>query len=83
MAILEYQNNALGITRQVVPGTILCSSFIPPEPIVPSPTVNYCQNAVASPLSATGSSLLWYTVAAGGVGSSTAPTPVTTSAGTI
>jgi gliding motility-associated-like protein len=53
----------------------------PATPAVTSP-VNYCHNASAVPLSATGSSLLWYTVAVGGVGSSTAPTPSTTSVGT-
>ncbi|WP_431210937.1 hypothetical protein ACQ86N_34065 [Puia sp. P3] len=40
-----------------------------------------CQNSVASPLAATGTGLLWYTVSAGGVGVSTAPTPSTVSAG--
>ena len=50
-------------------------------PIVISP-VTYCQNATASPLSATGSGLLWYPTPTGGIGSSTAPTPSTTTAGT-
>ena len=50
-------------------------------PTVTSP-VNYCQNATATPLTATGTSLLWYTTATGGTGSSTAPTPLTTTAGT-
>jgi hypothetical protein len=45
-------------------------------------TVNYCQNATAIPLTATGTGLLWYTVATGGTGSATAPTPSTTAAGT-
>jgi len=48
----------------------------PPPPTVSSP-VNLCQNATANPLSATGTSLLWYTTATGGTGSSTAPTPNT------
>ncbi len=43
--------------------------------------VNYCQNATATALSATGTNLLWYTAATGGTGSATAPTPVTTVAG--
>lgn len=43
--------------------------------------VTYCQNAAAAPLTASGSNLLWYTVATGGTGTSTAPTPVTTSGG--
>ncbi len=53
----------------------------PIAPTVTSP-VNYCQNAVAVPLTATGSNLLWYTTATGGTGSTTAPTPSTTSPGT-
>ncbi|MFZ4107118.1 hypothetical protein, partial [Flavobacterium sp.] len=52
---------------------------IPPAPIVAP--VTYCQNAVASDLTATGSSLLWYTAATGGTGSATAITPVTTLSG--
>jgi 1,4-alpha-glucan branching enzyme/nitrous oxide reductase accessory protein NosL len=52
-------------------------------PVAPTvtPTVTYCQNATATALTATGSNLLWYTVATGGTGSATAPTPSTTSAG--
>ncbi len=50
-------------------------------PTVSSP-VNYCQNATAIPLTATGTNLLWYTNSTGGTGSSTAPTPSTTTAGT-
>ncbi|MBI5541954.1 MAG: gliding motility-associated C-terminal domain-containing protein [Bacteroidia bacterium] len=53
----------------------------PAAPAVTSP-VNYCQNAVAGQLSATGSGLLWYTTATGGTGSGTAPTPSTTTVGT-
>lgn len=52
----------------------------PSAPTVTSP-VNYCVGATASALTATGTSLLWYTSSTGGVGSSTAPTPTTTSAG--
>jgi Pyruvate/2-oxoacid:ferredoxin oxidoreductase gamma subunit len=53
---------------------------LPAAPTVTTP-VTYCQNATAVPLTATGSNLLWYTVATGGTGSSTAPTPSTTIAG--
>ena len=52
----------------------------PAAPTVTSP-VTYCQNATATPLTATGVSLLWYTVATGGVGSATAPTPSTAATG--
>ncbi|SEI82725.1 Por secretion system C-terminal sorting domain-containing protein [Dyadobacter sp. SG02] len=58
---------------------------VPAAPTVTSP-VNYTQNAVASALSATpgtGGALNWYgTNETGGTGSSTAPTPATTAAGT-
>jgi hypothetical protein len=54
----------------------------PSNPTVPSATVNYCVGAPASQLSATGSNLKWYTVASGGTGNTTAPTPNTGSAGT-
>lgn len=52
-----------------------------PLPTATSP-VNYCQNATATPLQATGTNLLWYTTATGGTGSPTAPTPSTTTIGT-
>ncbi len=51
-----------------------------PAPTVTSP-VNYCQNATANQLTATGANLLWYTTATGGTGSPTAPTPSTTTIG--
>ncbi len=46
-----------------------------------SPIV-YCLNSAPAVLTATGTSLLWYTVPVGGVSSINAPTPVTTTAGT-
>lgn len=56
----------------------------PPLPVVTTP-VTYCQNVVASPLSATataGNTLLWYTTATGGTGSATVPVPSTAATGT-
>ncbi|UPT71266.1 MAG: gliding motility-associated C-terminal domain-containing protein [Flavobacterium sp. JAD_PAG50586_2] len=54
-------------------------------PVVLTP-VNYCQGATATPLAATapnsGDSLLWYTQAIGGNGTTTAPTPQTATTGT-
>ena len=61
-------------------GTIIVTP-LPAAPTVVSP-VNYCQNAAAVPLTATGTNLKWYTVATGGVGSATAPTPSTAVIGT-
>jgi glycosidase len=55
-------------------------SCITATPTATSP-VNYCLNAVSVPLTATGTGLLWYTTAIGGTGSTTAPTPPTTTAG--
>ncbi|SEG12916.1 gliding motility-associated C-terminal domain-containing protein [Halpernia humi] len=54
----------------------------PSAPTVSSP-LNYCQNSVATSLTATGTNLLWYTSATGGTGSTTAPTPNTSIAGTF
>ncbi len=56
-------------------------STTPAAPGVTSP-VSYCQGTAAVPLTATGTNLLWYTVATGGVGSATAPTPSTAAVGT-
>uniref|UniRef100_UPI0025C0B272 choice-of-anchor A family protein n=1 Tax=Flavobacterium sp. TaxID=239 RepID=UPI0025C0B272 len=50
-------------------------------PVVTTP-VTYCQDETATALTATGSNLKWYTAQTGGVGSATAPTPVTTAVGT-
>jgi hypothetical protein len=54
----------------------------PSTPLVSTP-VNYCINQTSVQLSATGSNLLWYNSISGGFGSSNAPTPNTSVAGTI
>ncbi len=51
-----------------------------PAPTVTTP-VTYCQGAIATALTATGTALKWYTVATGGTASTTAPTPSTATAG--
>lgn len=54
---------------------------LPPVPLVTSP-LNYCQFRIIQPLTATGTgSLIWYTSASGGIGSSTSPIPSTANAG--
>jgi len=63
--------------RVVITVNVLAAT---PAPVVISP-VTYCQNAIATPLTATGTNLLWYNTANGGIGSTVAPLPVTTSAG--
>jgi len=55
---------------------------IPNTPTVTTP-VMYCENASATALTASGTSLKWYTAATGGTGSAAAPTPATATAGTI
>ena len=54
---------------------------LPAAPSATSPVV-YCQGVTATALSASGTGLLWYgTNATGGTGSSSAPTPITTTSG--
>lgn len=54
----------------------------PLAPVVTSP-VRYCQNNTTNPLTATGTNLLWYTAAAGGVGSNIPPIPNTSTVGSV
>lgn len=54
---------------------------IPNAPIVTTPVIA-CQNTAAA-LSATGASLLWYTAATGGTGTSATPIPSTATAGSV
>ncbi len=63
--------------------TVLSVVLVPAAPVVVSP-VTYCQNATATALSATAlpsHTLLWYANAVGGVGSTTAIIPSTTTVG--
>lgn len=58
---------------------------VPDTPVAVS-EYNYCQFQTAGRLTATaspGNGLVWYTTATGGVGSATAPTPSTATAGTF
>ncbi|MFY7886062.1 MAG: T9SS type B sorting domain-containing protein, partial [Dolichospermum sp.] len=55
---------------------------LPAAPLVNTP-INFCLNNSSVSLTATGSNLLWYTVPTGGNGSVTAPTPITSAAGTF
>lgn len=85
-----FSNVAPGSYSIVAKNASGCTSginiVVNPAPAPPSaPAVNpvaYCLNATAAALTATGNGLLWYTVAAGGTGSSTAPIPSTATAGT-
>ena len=73
------QTNAFGC-ESLRDSIVVKINVAPPAPIVTSP-VNYCVGATASPLTAIGTGLKWYTVPYGGVGSSTAPTPSTATVG--
>jgi hypothetical protein len=64
----------------VLQGPLPCTT--PAAPIVTA-SVAYCLNAPATALTATGTSLLWYTTSVNGTGSPTAIIPETTTAGTV
>jgi hypothetical protein len=82
----------VGSTTYYVSQTASCESpraaivvninVTPAAPTVTSP-VSYCQGNTATVLTATGTNLLWYAAPTGGTGSTTAPTPLTTTAGTF
>jgi pectate lyase len=61
--------------------TTITVNAAPAAPSILTSQITYCEAAIASQLSATGIGLLWYTVSAGGAGSTTAPTPLTSVAG--
>ena len=71
-------------TSPTVTGSVSSTFTINAIPVAPTAAtpVNYCTGQTASALTATGSSLKWYSVANGGIASSTAPTPATASAAT-
>ena len=64
-----------GVESALVPYTI---TIKPLQPTIAP--ITYCQNDVAVALTATGSSLKWYTTASGGTATTTAPTPSTSNA---
>ncbi len=72
-----YDNNNAVTTSAARTITIKAA---PNKPTVEG-TVNYEKDETASPLSAVGTSLKWYTSSTGGTGSSSAPTPSTSSIG--
>lgn len=70
--------NGIESERIAIAVTILTT---PAAPIVISPVI-YNVNAIAVPLTATGTNVKWYTTATGGIGVITAPTPSTAVVGT-
>jgi glycosidase len=75
-----YVSQTVGICEGPRANIVVSVTALPTAATVLTP-VTYCQNATAVALTATGTNLLWFTVATGGTGSATAPTPVTTTAG--
>lgn len=63
--------------RLAVPVTVFEK---PPLPVVPGMVV-LCRNETATPLTATGQNLKWYSTATGGTGNTNAPVPTTTTSG--
>jgi gliding motility-associated-like protein len=63
--------------------TLIVTITAKPSAPVVTATLFYCQGQTAPALTATGSNLLWYTVATGGTGSSIAPVPSTATAGPL
>ncbi|MBC7556053.1 MAG: gliding motility-associated C-terminal domain-containing protein [Chryseobacterium sp.] len=75
--------NILSPNCQVISTPIILKiNGYPSAPVVTSP-LNYCQNSPATALTATGTNLLWYTSATGGMGNTTAPVPNTSVSGTF
>jgi hypothetical protein len=70
--------NGCESTRAMIAVTV---NALPSAPSVISP-VSYCQSATSTALTATGTTLQWYTSSTGGTGSVTAPIPSTSTAGT-
>ncbi len=81
---VSQKNNTTGC-EGVRASILVTINSTPPAPDVTD--ISYCQNAAATPLTATadaGHTLLWYgTNATGGTSSTTAPTPSTASAGVV
>ncbi|MBS1644495.1 MAG: choice-of-anchor J domain-containing protein, partial [Bacteroidetes bacterium] len=81
-----------GVTKYYVSQTKTCESLrdtvyilVNPTPLPPTTNnakLEYCQYETASPLSASGTNILWFTTPTGGTGSATAPTPSTLVPGT-
>lgn len=77
---LTTSNTSCGSDIKTKTVTVLPAS---PQPAVSANPAAYCQGQPAAQLTATGTGLLWYTTATGGTGNPTAPTPSTSTVGTI
>ena len=80
---VSHKNDTTGCEGDRTP-IVVTVGEIPAAPVASD--ISYCINETASALTATplsGHTLLWHTVATGGTASTTAPTPVTSSSGTV
>jgi hypothetical protein len=75
-AVATNSNNKVGTSSAVT--VVVNGSTVPPTVTTP---LTYCQNATAIALTATGTALKWYTIATGGIASTTAPIPSTSTVG--
>ena len=75
--VAEYTPDFLSLAASAT----IAVNATPSAPTVSNPSVAYCVGEMATVLTATGDNLLWYTSKTGGTGEATAPTPVTTNAG--
>jgi Ig-like domain CHU_C associated len=80
-SITYYVSQTSGVCESPRAAIVVNTTATPLAPTVNSP-VNYCQNVAATPLTAIGTNIKWYTTSIGGVASTTAPTPLTTALGT-
>jgi gliding motility-associated-like protein len=78
-----YVSQKIGLCEGPRAAIVVNVNAIPPPPTVTSNTINYCQNQIAGALTANGTNLLWYTQAANGTSSTTAPIPQTLNTGSI
>lgn len=72
----------VGVCNSDTFSLLIVPPAVTPPPAVISP-ITYCQDDASTPLTATGTGILWYNVPVGGTGSSTPPTPSTALAGTF
>ena len=80
------QSGTYTVTVVTACGTTTASvtvNIVTPTPPTANSPIDYCVGQASSALTATGTNLLWYTSQTGGTGSSTAPIPSTTIAGTF
>lgn len=75
---ISYSKDGCESARKEVTITVKGNSALPTVA-----NITYCKDQTPAALTASGAGLLWYTDATGGTGSPTAPTPSTTTAGSV